>query len=268
MLRPLERLKHAMSELEQDNLDYRLSLDEKSEEFVSIGSGFNQMAEQIKNLKIEAYEHEIDKLRIENTNLRLQVSPHLLLNCLNMIYSLAKIKNYQGIEKMTIKLSNYFHYILYNQKEFSKIIDELNFVTSYMEIQKIRFPGAFSFIYDVDESLFDLEIPTMLIQNFVENAIKYALNVETEIDIIVIIKEIENMLIISIVDTGNGMDEDTLKKLKDGESFEDIRGKHIGIWNCMKRLHMYYGDKAVLNINSKIGEGTQVWISIPIAKEK
>lgn len=268
VLEPLSRLKNAMEELKKGHLDYRLSRMEKTEEFSSISHGFNQMTDEIKNLKISVYERDMEKMRIENTNLRLQVNPHMLLNYLNMIYSLAKSKNYQCIEDISIHLSGYFRYALYNQKEFSTIREEMAFVSNYMEIQKIRFPDAFSFVFDVEEELLEEEVPTMLIQNFVENAIKYALNMEHTIDIIVIIRKREERLCVSIVDTGNGMDSEILESLQRGEAFEDYRGKHIGVWNCRKRLHMYYGDQAVLTISSRKGAGTQVWMEMPVRRAK
>lgn len=263
VLSPLERIKNAMAQLEGDNLDYRLSTEEKTEEFDKISSGFNHMAEQIKNLKIEAYEKDIEKLSIENTNLRLQVNPHMLLNCLNMIFSLAKSKNFSCIEQISMSLSRYFHYVLYNRKDFSTIKEEMDFVSNYMGIQKVRFPGAFTFVYDVDEELFTEEIPTMLIQNFVENSIKYALKMDTEIEIMVIIRKVDDRLTISIVDTGNGMDKEVLDALKKGEIYEDVRGKHIGVWNCWNRLKLYYGEEVVFSISSEVGAGTQVWMEIP-----
>ncbi|SCP99516.1 sensor histidine kinase [Anaerobium acetethylicum] len=263
VIQPLGRISSAMKELEQEHLEYRMEGDEKTLEFVHIEQGFNDMAEQIKNLRIESYEKDIERLRIENLNLRLQVNPHMLLNSLNMIYSLSKSHNSQGVEDMTMCLSKYFRYVLYNNREFSKIKDEMEFISSYMEIQKIRFPGAFSYVYDVDEAIFDEEIPTMLIQNFVENSIKYALNMETVVDIMVLVKKIDDRLSISIIDTGNGMDEEILEKVRADEAFVDYRGTHIGIWNCRKRLQIHYGDQTKFSISSKKGEGTQVWMEIP-----
>lgn len=260
---PLGKISNAMRKLEQENLDYRMDGIGSTEEFTQIEQGFNHMAEQIKNLKIESYEKDIERLRIENLNLRLQVNPHMLLNSLNMIYSLSKSHNDQGVENMTMCLSKYFRYVLYNDREFSKIKDEMDFISSYMEIQKIRFPGAFSYVYDIDDSLFEEEIPTMLIQNFVENSIKYALNMETVVDIMVLVKKIDDKLSISIIDTGNGMEEEILKKVRTDEAFEDYRGTHIGVWNCRKRLQIHYGKGTKFSISSKKGEGTQVWMEIP-----
>jgi len=266
VLVPLHRLSTAMQEIERDNLDYRIETAEKTTDFQHMNQTFNRMSEQIKDLTIDTYEKDIEKLQIEATNMRLQVSPHMLLNSLNMIYSLSQSKNYKCIQEFTLHLTDYFRYVLHHNSEFVTIRDEMKFVNSFLNIQKIRFPGSFVSVCNIGEDLFDEEIPPFLIQNFVENSIKYALKIGSEIEIIIIVKKRDDRLIISIVDTGNGMKQDILEALRSGDAFENKTGKHIGIWNCRRRLKMYYGDEAVLNITSVINEGTQVWIEIPLAK--
>jgi len=144
-----------------------------------------------------------------------------------------------------------------------KLKDEMKFVNDYLKIQNIRFPNSFTYVYDIEEDLFDELIPPFLIQNFVENCIKYGLKFDNEIEIIVIAKSEGDKFSISICDTGNGIDSEILEILKKDEPFTDRNGKHIGIWNCRRRLKMYYGNNAAINISSTKGEGTQVWIEIP-----
>ena len=102
-----------------------------------------------------------------------------------------------------------------------------------------------------------------MIENFVENAIKYALVLDSEIEILINVRLEEDMLCISVCDTGRGMEPDVLAKLEKGEILEDKVGRHIGIWNCRKRMKLYYGENYELKLTSRLGEGTQVWIRIP-----
>ena len=51
-----------------------------------------------------------------------------------------------------------------------------------------------------------------------------------------------------------------------GEVVQNATGRHIGVWNCRKRIQMYYGESAVLTTSSTPGEGTQVWMELPIDK--
>lgn len=269
VISPMHLLDTGIKELEKDNIEYRLPENRKiTREFQFLYHSFNNMAKQIKKLRIQRYEIEIEKLQTETTNLRLQVNPHLLLNSLNMIYNLAKLEELERIQTYTLSLSEYFRYVLRKADEMVTLDSEMRFVKCYLDIQQIRFPGAFTSVYMMDEELADMEIPSLLIQTFVENSTKYALRLGSEIEIIIVIKREGDKAIISIIDTGNGIDEDTLKKLNTGVIIQNKTGKHIGIWNLRKRLHLYYGDEVDLSISSILGEGTQVWIKIPIGKEK
>lgn len=267
VLNPLFKLNTALHQIENQNLDYRIDENEHTNEFRHIDRVFNRMVDQINQLTIESYEKDIEKLDIEATNLRLQVNPHMLLNSLNMIYSLSQSKNYTCIQEFTLCLVDYFRYTLRKTEKLVKLKSEIDFVNSYLRIQKIRFPNSFTYIFDIDDGLLNELIPPFIIQNFVENSIKYALKLGSEIEIIIIVKREVNKLNISICDTGNGMSEEILQQLKNNEPFEDKRGNHIGIWNCRRRLRMYYGDASILNISSGENQGTQVWIQIPISEE-
>ena len=72
-------------------------------------------------------------------------------------------------------------------------------------------------------------------------------------------------MLISVTDTGRGMGEEVLNKISNGEIYLDKRGeKHIGIWNCRRRMEVFYGSDTKFSIVSKPEEGTQVWIELPL----
>jgi len=268
VLNPLFNLNKALHQIENNNLDYRIGEEEQTAEFRHINRVFNKMASRINDLTIESYEKDMEKLDIEATNLRLQVNPHMLLNSLNMIYSLSQSKNYSCIQEFTLCLVDYFRYTLNKAEELVRLKDEMDFVNSYLNIQKIRFPYSFTCRLNIDQDLMDELVPAFLIQNFVENSIKYALDLGSEIEISVDIRHNGHYLDILVADTGNGMNEEILQQLKNNKPFEDKRGKHIGIWNCKRRLYLYYGDEASINIKSAIGQGTQVSIRIPMTEKE
>jgi two-component system, sensor histidine kinase YesM len=266
VLIPLFRLDKAMHQIENQHLEYRIIAHEHTDEFQHMDRVFNRMADQINQLTIESYEKDIEKLKIEATNLRLQVNPHMLLNSLNMIYSLSQSKNYACIQEFTLSLADYFRYTLHQTEKLVTLRDEIKFVKSFLGIQKIRFPKSFTYIFDISEDILDALLPPFLIQNFVENSIKYALRLGSEIELIIIVKTEGNQLNMSICDTGNGMESDILAQVRKNEPFNDKRGMHIGIYNCRRRLRMYYGNAATLNISSGRDKGTQVWIQIPLQR--
>lgn len=264
VLKPMAVLSDAMHQIEHENLEYRIKEKASSSEFQYMDAGFNRMVEQIHNLKIEAYERDIEKLKMEATNLRLQINPHLLLNSLNMIYSLAQSKNYDVIRAYTMNLVEYFRYSLRQPDELVPLGAEMGFVKHYLDIQKIRFPDAFTSVYVMEDELERVLIPPLIIENFVENSIKYALKLGEVIEINIVIRQEGDYLAISVIDTGNGMPEEVLEKIRKEEPIVDRIGNHIGILNCRRRLRMFYGERARMTVSSVPGEGTQVWMRLPM----
>ena len=261
--KPIGVIENAMREISEDNLEYRVEESASTNEFQYLYTSFNNMASDLKNLTIDNYEKELEKLNLERNSLLLQVSPHMLLNSLNMIYSLSLSKNHLAIQKFTYNLMQYFRYVLRENREFVTLQEELEFIQSYLGIQKMRYPDRFTYVYQMEDDLSEIMIPPFLIENFVENAIKYGLMPDRVVEIILSIRREDDMLCISLIDTGNGMDEQRLLALNNGSVIEDEAGKHIGIWNCRKRIQMYFGKDADLHFTSTLHQGTQVWMALP-----
>lgn len=262
VLRPLHVLQGGMKRLEQDEFSYRIAYGEKEEssEFIYIFEAFNHMDGEVGL----SHEKDIKMYQAQLDNLRLQVNPHMLLNSFNMIYSLAQTKNYECIQEFSIHLVEYFRYVL-KADAMVPLHKEIQFVESYTGIQRIRFPGAFTSVYNIQKGLEDVLVPPLLIQNFVENSMKYALIPGKTIEVLINVRSEEDRLMISICDTGSGFKDEVLEKVRSGEAYVDARGqKHIGIWNCRRRMEVFYGDSAKMNIVSQRGKGTQIWLDLPL----
>ena len=151
---------------------------------------------------------------------------------------------------------------------FVPLKKEMAFVESYINIQKIRFPGAFTSVHTIQPECEDAMVPPLLIENFVENAMKYALIPGQVIEVLINIREEEGRLLISVCDTGRGIREEILESIQRDEAYVDRMGqKHIGIWNCRRRMEVFYDESATMNITSKVGEGTQIWLNLPYLRE-
>ena len=260
---PLKHIKDAIMEINKGNIDYRINKLDSSIEFSDIELSFNKMLDQIYDLKILTYDLQVESQRTQYLNLRLQMNPHFLLNSLNTIYGLAQLKKFEDIKSFVYDLVCYFQYVLRNTDEVVCLKKEIEFVEHYVSIQSMRFPGSFYVVYDIEDTLYEEKIPPLMIENFVENSIKHALKKKEMIEILVIIKKCDNFLTLSICDNGKGMKAELLEKIRNAEQIEDEKGKHIGIWNCMRRLKLLYQEQAEISINSEEGAGTQIWMKIP-----
>lgn len=262
----LETVNRGMRELEQEHLDYRIVGWDKreTEEFVFLYNSFNRMAREIGLSR----EKDAKMYQVQLDNLRLQVNPHMLLNSFNMIYSLAQSRNFQCIQEYSLLLVEYFRYALKETDRFVTVEKEMEFVENYVNIQKIRFPGAFTSVHRIEADCEEALVPPLLIENFVENAMKYALVSGSTIEVLINIRQEERHLLISVCDTGRGIKPEILDCLKRGEVYRDKMGKeHIGVWNCRRRMEVFYGDAASMKITSSPGQGTQVWLDVPYMTE-
>ncbi|MBQ6384226.1 MAG: histidine kinase [Clostridia bacterium] len=266
VLDPIETLNTATRAFGEDR-NYRIPEqgDRVSDDYLSLFHGFNDMADEVQ----ASYDKDVRILETEMENLRLQVNPHMLLNSYNMIYALAQSKNYEVIQDYTLCLTDYFRYVLRRGQKLVTVRQELEFVDNFIRIQRIRFPGRFSYVYQAEESCMDALIPPLLIENFVENAIKYALEPREAIEIVVSVQKDRNkngreVLHIAITDTGSGIRPEVLEKLQAGEPYVDAAGhKHIGIYNCMRRIELFYGEEGDVHFSSGEGLGTQIYLVVP-----
>lgn len=265
VLDPGKKLRNAMREIQMDHLDFRLkdNFYRNSENMQYLFDTFDEMAD-----KIEASREKDKKMyQAEIDNLRLQINPHMLLNSLNTIYSLAQMKKFEAIQEYALHLVDYFRYALRRNDNLVTVGQELEFIKTYMEIQKIRYPGLLSFVYAISPECQMAMVPPLLIQNFVENSVKYAVKPGRVTEILLDVNHRENRLQISVTDTGTGMKPEILEALRSGEPFVDVMGqKHIGIWNCRRRIEVFYNETPNISIISGQG-GTQVFLNIPYQTE-
>lgn len=267
IVRPLLGLTKGMKIVEKGDFKHHLTDQTGSYQIDYIYYMFNHMVDQIQLLITESYQKEIDQLKTDAVNMKLQVNQHLLLNFLNTIYSLSSAGNHQTLNTFTLLLMKYFRYVLRENSDLVTVREEIQFVRDYLEIQQIRFPDYFTSVYSVAEDVQDILIPKLLIENFVENAVKHGANPDCQIEILINVRKEAGRVCISICDTGNGMDADTVDRLNRGDIIEDCVGRHIGVWNCRRRLKLYYGENYRLKVTSREGEGTQVWIELPAEPE-
>lgn len=135
----------------------------------------------------------------------------------------------------------------------------------YLKILLLRY-GKFTYYIEVHDEVADAEIFPFLIQVYVENAAKQALMADEKMLISVTVypedRDDEKYVNIFISDTGKGFPDEILCKLQNGQNISD-NGKHIGIWNCMRRFQYYYGDQGEIHFsNSPLG-GAVVVIHVP-----
>lgn len=261
VMNPMTKLENAMLEFSSGNTEVRMENYRYNNEIRVLYETFNRMAEQIVHLKINIYEANIEKRKIYNQFLRIQIQPHFYTNILNLIYMLAGAQDYKTIQNLAKYMAGYFRYLLSLKGDYALLEDELQCVMHYAQVQRIRYEESFVLKIQCDVDSRREVIPALLIQTFVENSIKHNVMVIPNLEVELSVFEKENALMITISDNGSGFSDEILKQIGEDHIIE-VEGTHIGISNILKRLRVLYGDGAQVTIANK-EKGSVVSIHIP-----
>ena len=205
-------------------------------------------------MEISKVENLISLLKYSELKaLQSQINPHFLFNVLNTMTSLIRT-NPEKAREVTIDLSNYLRYNLDNNVKSVELIKELNQVDTYIKIEKVRFGDKLNILYDVDESLYNFQIPSLIIQPLVENSIKHGILKKRDNGCVkIIIKKIDKDIEVTIEDDGIGIEQSIIDNLD-----KQIK-ENIGLKNVHQRLKLLYGEG--LNIK-KLEQGTRIKFKI------
>lgn len=264
LIRPMEELEHSLFHMEEfgDFTDYRISTVFYTKELSHVKTAVNGFVDQIQSLRIASYERELEKQRIQMENIMLQVRPHFILNLFHLIYSMAEIRNFEGIQKASMYLSKYFRELL-GGMELHTLSAELEVVKGYEGILQMQYPNCFTVGYDIDENALLIEIPVLMIHGFLENVAKYAIRIGNHTEVKVMARMDGRCLEITVVDNGCGIPKKILEEIEVGQAVEKRDGRHIGLSNLKERLRMLYGEKAYMKVTSEENQGTMVRVVLP-----
>ena len=197
---------------------------------------FNRKSESIINQKdVELARMSEMHRKAELQSLRAKINPHFLYNSLNSIASLASIDP-KKTEQMALSLSDFFKYsINREQKQTNPLSDELKAVETYLDIEKVRFGERLTYSLECPEGLKSVQIPQLLIQPLVENAVKHGISKLLEKgEVRIVVSDVEFQKIsIRVYDNGPG--------------FPDGPMSGFGIRNTHERLQLIYVSKARIN---------------------
>lgn len=285
---PLMRLTKVAHEVAGGNFEVDLVQVDSSDEVEIVTKAFNNMIVSIHQYIIQTKESmELESKMMEKelmmTNhlkdaqlkyLQAQINPHFLFNTLNAGAQLAMM---EGADKTCLFIENMADFFRFNMKSFdqdSTIRDEIKLVDSYIYILNVRFSGDIHFYKDIDETLLDVRVPSMILQPVVENAVNYGIrDIEYEGKIFLSVFQSGDNIAITIYDNGAGMEQEIIErimnaKLEDSAALKervvtkDSNG--IGLGNVINRLRLYYDREDVFTIESEgKNKGTSVTIHIP-----
>lgn len=262
IVKPLKKLQKKMINVKSGNMDAYYT-DKGKDEIFYLGQTYNLMLDTIKDLIEQISATEEQKRQAYLQVLQAQINPHFLYNTLASLKWLAQKQGASDVAEYIECLSNFFRISLSEGAEKISLQNEVIHAESYLKIQQFRYSDKVLYEFDVEEATLPLQVPKLILQPLIENAIYHGLKVEKRLGTIKIncCKQ-QSKLLITVSDDGFGMTEARLNQLRNNlekNVFED----NYGLNNLNQRLKLHYGEKAGLHIHSQHHQGTCVTVTLP-----
>lgn len=166
---------------------------------------------------------------------------------------------------MVTSLSTFFRNSLNKGADVLTLGAECSQVTSYLEIQQIRYSDILRYEISIPQELMDCMVPKLILQPLVENALYHGIKNRRGMGMITVTgEEKDGNLLLRVTDNGAGMDEEQVRILQAG-IYED---KHtgLGLVNVHKRIRLYCGEPYGLSFESSVGKGSTVSVLLPMTR--
>lgn len=199
--------------------------------------------------------------------LQTQINPHFLYNTLEtinwMAYNLSNSEN--PVSKSLINLASFFRNTL-TSGYFVSIENEIKYTKEYVNILALRYGDLFDIEWDIDESILSYTIIKICLQPIIENAVYHGIKQKNDKGLIKI-KGLcdDNNIILIVSDDGVGIEKDALDELNKTLSETSFTNEksHIGLSNVNQRIKIIFGDSYGIHVESTVGVGTDVYVTIP-----
>ncbi|MFC3093850.1 sensor histidine kinase [Alteromonas sediminis] len=212
----------------------------------------SRQAQLEKNRNAELSKQLVD---IQLQSLKSQLNPHFLFNTLNTVASLVRLdRKDQAVDALN-ELSLMLRKVLENQSnQLIPLEQEIEFIQSFLTIQKMRFEDKLNTAVEVDFECLHEDIPFMLLQPLVENAVQHGSQLETDSNLLSLQVRCENGRL--------------LVKLTNKVPQQDThQGFGIGVKNCRERLRHLYHDDFTLTLTPIENGYFETFVSIPLGKD-
>lgn len=223
-----------------------------------------RMERQVREARLQ---HQVTKAELRA--LRAQINPHFLFNSLNTIADLI-VADPAKAEIMTIRLAKVFrHVLMHSDCQMTSVSEEIKFLRTYLDIEEVRFGDRLQVSIEVDPSVSQEKIPSLILQPLVENAIKHGLAPKLGVGRLSISAQSEGEYVrLAVEDDGLGppVNSDGMpngSRVYPPCGTERAKSNGVGLRNIGERLSTLYQGRASVSFEARPEAGSRVTILIP-----
>ena len=262
---PIEKLMALMKRVETGDFNVNMDVHAR-DEIGKLSESFNLMVRRLDSSRQELYLNQQNLRKAELRTLQAQINPHFLYNTLDSICWLARADRRGEIIGTITALTRLLRIGLSKGGEVIPIRDEIEHVTNYLIIQKVRYGRIFDYEVDIPEELKGYRTMKLILQPLVENALYHGIKASGQRGSIGIsaVRE-DGHILFRVSDTGAGMDSERLEKVvRSLHEPDGSRAEGFGLKNVNDRLRIFFGEECRLDLASGVGRGTVVSFRIPL----
>ncbi len=269
---PIKALQNLTTTITQNDLKALVSQD-NVDEITELGMSFNIMVGRIRELLDEKIQEQRNLKKAELKALQAQINPHFLYNTLDTIVWMAEANKSDQVIEIVRVLSSFFRIALSKGKDWIPIRQEIEHVSSYLTIQKMRYQDILDYTIEVDDDILDSTILKLTLQPLAENALYHGIKHKRGGGKINIRARRANRdeVLLEVQDDGVGFTPYKLAQIQAAlqEDTGTVPGKDggFGLVNVNKRIELYYGKQYGLSIESQYQTGTRVTVTIPLQND-
>ncbi len=202
-------------------------------------------------------EHEERLAQAELRALRAQISPHFIYNALAAVAGDIHARPEEARE-LLIDFAEFTRYLFRDGRSYVTLGEELDHVERYLRLEQARFRESLHVRVDVPVETRSAVVPAMSVQPLVENAVRHGVELRAGTGRVQITaRELDGDVELRVGDDGRGIEPERVPQVLAGA------GGGIGLSNVDARLKATFGDRYALRIESRIGEGTTVVMTVP-----
>jgi len=293
VIKPIHKLLRSMQKAPSGNFR-KVTVELNSYEFAQLYGGYNQMIEQIDQMLKRIIQEQQTIRRAELNTLQAQIKPHFLYNTLDSITSLAMSGMNDKVCELLEALGSYYRLSVSKGRELITLHEEVEIVRNYLTIQQVRYPGVFEVQYDIASDCERVMIPKLVLQPLVENSLYHGIRPKGSPGTIRIqAGRSKEGVVLTITDDGVGMSEEEIQQVQRKEincsnrfdstnssnstnlsnssdlsnlskiTYNSKHNPSFGLWGTMERLRIFYDREDGLKLESEVGKGTTIMITIP-----
>ena len=267
--KPLRELGADMAELGRGTWQ-RTGAQSGALEIEDLLTGYNAMVDSLHALTVEITQEQIEKRKIKVAMLQSQldllqsqINPHFIHNTLNTMRYMAQKAGNQELNDLIVSFNSLLRASMSQVNMTNPLAVEIENLHHYLNIQLTRYDVPLDFIVDVPGDALSVEVPKLLLQPLVENALFHGILPIGKGMIKLVARLADGRLWITLLDDGAGIAPDVLEKLLSGATVSARGYNQIGLGNVNDRLKLYYGPSSHLVIESRETHGTAIGFSLP-----